>query len=158
MNIQDISDFLDLVKNPSKYEKALKTLKEEQERLNKVIETVGKASELDSLRKSLENDKRNFEQTTQARVKQQEQKELESKKATEKLQEELKASIAFANKAKVDADTVAENCKQIVQSYLDREKVIRLSEERVKERQDFLETQIKEYSEKLAKLRSVMVE
>jgi len=30
MNIQDIADFIDLVKNPAKYEKILKNLQDEQ--------------------------------------------------------------------------------------------------------------------------------
>ena len=57
MNIQDIADFLDLVKNPVKYEERLQALKDEQGRLNAVIETVGKASELDKLRKEVEKER-----------------------------------------------------------------------------------------------------
>ena len=57
MNIQDISDFIDLVKNPAKYERVLQNIKDEQERLNAVIATVGKASELDKLRKEVEKER-----------------------------------------------------------------------------------------------------
>ena len=51
MNIQDIVDFIDLVKNPEKYERILKNLVDERARLDAAIATVGKASELDKLRK-----------------------------------------------------------------------------------------------------------
>ena len=62
MNIQSISEFLDIVKNPDKYAKFLEEIKAEQDRLNAVIETVGKASELDQLRKQLDKERALFQQ------------------------------------------------------------------------------------------------
>ena len=50
MNIQDIADFIDLIKNPDKYDKLLKDLVDEQERLKAVIETVGKVEEIESIK------------------------------------------------------------------------------------------------------------
>ena len=43
MNIQDIVDFIDLVKNPEKYERILQNLVDERARLDAAIATVGKA-------------------------------------------------------------------------------------------------------------------
>ena len=50
MNIQDVADFIDLVKNPAKFERHLKQLVDEQDRLKAVIETVGKVEEIESIK------------------------------------------------------------------------------------------------------------
>ena len=69
MNLQHIADFIDLVKNPVEFEKKLKILKDEQDRLNTAIETIGKATELDSLRKAVERQKVKLEQEYQMKNK-----------------------------------------------------------------------------------------
>lgn len=49
MNFQDISEFLDLIKNPAKYEKYLTELKDAKDQLQAAAELVGKANEIEKL-------------------------------------------------------------------------------------------------------------
>ena len=49
MDIQSIVDFMDLVKNPKKYEVYVSALEERQAKLTETIENVAKATELDNL-------------------------------------------------------------------------------------------------------------
>ena len=56
MNIQDIADFIDLIKNPDKYDKLLKDLVDEQERLTAVIKTVGDVAEIESIKTQIKLD------------------------------------------------------------------------------------------------------
>lgn len=65
MNIQDVADFLDLVKNPDKYTALLKSLVDEQERLNAVAETVVKVSAFDKEKKKFESEKNKIEKQLQ---------------------------------------------------------------------------------------------
>lgn len=156
MNIQDIADFIDLVKNPAKYDKALKNLQEEQERLITVIETVGKASELSSMREALVKDKERFEKACVKKeaefVKQQTQQEA----AIKKQQEEVSEQLAQAQRMKAEAELAVEKSSQIVSQYSAREKAIRLQEEQVKQMQDEVAVKQRELDERLTKLRSVM--
>ncbi len=66
MNIQDVAEFLDLVKNPDKYTALLKSLVDEQERLNAVAETVVKVSAFDKEKKKFESEKNKIEKQLQA--------------------------------------------------------------------------------------------
>ena len=61
MNIQDVADFLDLVKNPDKYTAMLQGLVDEQKRLNDVAETVVKVSAFDKEKKKFESEKAKME-------------------------------------------------------------------------------------------------
>ena len=156
MNIQDISDFLDLVKNPDKYEKALQDLKDEQERFAAVIETVGKASELDNLRKSFEKQKQKFEIDFQNRVATYEQQCVVTQQTLDSLKQDLieqKNKLIQAEQAAIAVKTKADD---VISFYAGRDKLLRKAEEdcalRAKEVADL---QV-EYNEKLAKLRSVM--
>ena len=66
MNIQDVAEFLDLVKNPDKYTALLKSLVDEQERLNAVAETVVNVSAFDKEKKKFESEKNKIEKQLQA--------------------------------------------------------------------------------------------
>jgi len=156
MNIQDISDFLDLVKNPDKYNKFVDDIKAEQERLKAVIATVGKATELDKLRKAAQADKDSFEKKIAAY-------EQERQAALERDQRAL-----FARQAA--ADEVAQNGQNLIQeasikleqatklsdSFAGRDKELRKQEAFVEEQKKLLAAQISEYEEKLVKIRSVL--
>lgn len=61
MNIQDVADFLDLVKNPDKYTAMLQGLVDEQKRLNDVAETVVKVSAFDKEKKKFESERTKIE-------------------------------------------------------------------------------------------------
>lgn len=157
MNIQDIADFLDLVKNPVKYEERLQALKDEQGRLNAVIETVGKASELDKLRKEVEKEREqlqaDFLKATKERDKyvEREVQILSQKKL------EYEDATARATELAVSAEAKLRSAQELADSLSGREQVLRQSEDGLRVRQEQLDALISEYNEKVAKLRSVMV-
>jgi len=156
MNLQDIADFIDLVKNPAKYETVLKRFQDEQGRLNAAIETVGKASELDKLRKSVEKEAEKNEAAYVEKVKAAEAR--------------LEAQFVIAAAAQTTADEANETARALLSeaqvtkedalklqaSFEGRDKSLSKSEESLKQRQAKAESLIVEYNEKLAKLRSVM--
>ena len=156
MNIQDISDFLDLVKNPDKYAAALQTLKEEQERLNEVIATVGKASELDKLRKAVDKQKQSIEADFQNRVVTFEQQCVVTQKSLEKQKQDVAEQKDAAIKAEQEAVAIKTRAEALASSFAGREKILRKAEEDVAQRAKEVSAMQVEYNEKLAKLRSVM--
>ena len=156
MNIQDIADFLDLVKNPVKYEERLQALKDEQGRLNAVIETVGKASELDKLRKEVEKERdqlqADFLKATQERDK---YVEREVQILAQKKREYEDATVR-ATELAVSAEAKLHSAQELADSFSGREKILRQGEDGLRVRQEQLDALISEYNEKVAKLRSVM--
>jgi chromosome segregation ATPase len=156
MNIQDISDFIDLVKNPTKYEAVLQNLKEEQGRLNASIETIGKASELDKLRKAVEKQRDALESTYLDKLNKLDEAHasrmtiLEGQLTTvAKQQADAKDALNSANEQlKVNAE--------ITKSLSNRESDLRKKEDTIATLQSDLSVRVSEYDEKLAKLRSVM--
>lgn len=156
MNIQDIADFIDLVKNPAKYEKVLLNIKEEQERLNAVIETVGKAGELDKLRKQVEAEKEvllaDFE-----RSKSEQDKRVEQEVAIlSKKKMEYTDAVTKATELSSTAQAKLQEAEKLVASQAAREKALKQGEDGLRVRQEQLDALISEYNEKVSKLRSVM--
>lgn len=156
MNIQDIADFLDLVKNPDKYEARLQALRDEQGRLNAAIETVGKASELDSLRKEVESQRDSLQITFDQTLKNHEAQVAQEIELLRKKRIDAENSIAASNNLSQLADQRLSEAKQLVASYEGREKAIRQAEDGIRVRQEQLDALVSEYNEKVAKLRSVM--
>lgn len=157
MNIQDISDFIDLVKNPDKYEKVLQNLKEEQGRLNASIETIGKASELDKLRKAVEKQRDALESIYTEKLNKADA-EHAAKLAT--LEGQL-ATVAKQQTAARDAlNSANEQAKindEATKALAKRERELRKSEEIVTNLKSDLAIRVSEYDEKLEKLRAVMI-
>ena len=156
MNIQDIADFIDLVKNPEKYERILKNLVDERARLDAVIATVGKASELDKLRKELDKDREAFKQKIAASdAARQEEAAAEiativaKKESAAKLHDQATALLQEAEAKILQAETIS-------QSFASREKELRKKEDALVEEKNKLGVLVLEYNEKLNKLRSVM--
>jgi chromosome segregation ATPase len=156
MNIQDIADFIDLVKNPAKYEKILKNLQDEQARLNAAVETVGKASELDSLRKDVEKQRDKLEAVYTTKLNKLDSEYKVKLDAVEKLQSEVEAKSAEANVALQEANTQTIAAIELTQSCVLREKALSKQEKLVEAMKAELGASVTEYNEKLAKLRSVM--
>lgn len=156
MNIQDIADFLDLVKNPSKYEALLQRLQDEQDRLAASIATVGKASELDKLRKEVEKQATFLADEYKERnekLTQQVENEIKIFKAK---QTSLQATQERSEKAMQESQAATKAAKDLVDSFSGRDKALRAREEQVAAQQFNLNTLVSEYEEKVAKLRSVM--
>ena len=156
MNIQDISDFIDLVKNPAKYERVLQNIKDEQERLNAVIATVGKASELDKLRKEVEKERAELQADFDKLSKERDAYIEREVELLSKKKRDLDEALQNAAKALQDAAEKTAAAKALASSFDGREKQLRQAEESIQVRQKQLDAQISEYSEKIAKLRSVM--
>ena len=156
MNIQDVADFLDLVKNPDKYEARLKAIKEEQERLNAVIATVGKASELDKLRKEVEKER---DQLQEDFVKATRERDAYVEREVEVLTKkkiEYTEAISKATELATSAELKLKEANALIKSHDGREKKLKQGEDGLTVRQKQLDALILEYNEKVAKLRSVM--
>lgn len=156
MNINDVADFLDLVKNPDKYEKTLQGLRDEQARLNAVIETVGKASELEKLRRKVEKQQVALQAEYDAKV-----SKHESNVAT--ALQDIADKRRVAREEQVAADTKLaeanerlEQARNLEASFVGREKQLKQAEDGIRITQQKVDLLIAEYSEKVAKLRSVM--
>ena len=92
MNIQDIADFIDLIKNPDKYDKLLKDLVDEQERLTAVIKTVGDVTEIESIKTQIKLDEKQAILDREAILKKIEQDRVKENVATTVLQADLQAT------------------------------------------------------------------
>ena len=92
MNIQDIADFIDLVKNPDKYDKLLKDLVDEQERLTAVIKTVGDVAEIESIKTQIKLDEKQAILDREAILTKIEQDRVKENVATTVLQADLQAT------------------------------------------------------------------
>lgn len=156
MNLQDIAEFIDLVNNPAKYERVLNNIKEEQERLNAVIETVGKASELDKLRKQVEKEREDNSKELQRKVQDAESRLEQQFKVAAETQKTADVTKEQADKALVAAQLQEDAAQKLAKSFEGRDKELRTKEEFVKQLQVKYENLVAEYNEKLAKLRSVM--
>lgn len=158
MNWQDISDFIELVKNPKKAEDLLAQFKSQKEQLDAAIETVGKASEISKLQakaaKTLETAQSKAEQieadAVAAAAKQQEAVNAEAEK--------VRANQEKVNKDAQEALTRLEQAKEIEASFSRREKDLRAKEEAASKEADRLAQLISEYEAKVLKLRSAMGE
>ena len=156
MNFESISTFLDLVQNPAKYQAALQALKDEQERLNAVIETVGKASELDSLRKKVEKEANKTTKYLQDREDQLREKEQEADLRISKREADLQELISNVERIRVEAELHVAQAEETVKSYVQREKEIRAAEDSIKVQRVELEQRERAVDAKLSKLRSVL--
>lgn len=156
MNLQDIAEFIDLVNNPAKYERVLKNIQEEQARLTAVIETVGKAAELDKLRKQVEKEREDNGKELQRKVQEAEARLEQQFKIAAETQRVADTTKEQADKALVAAQLQEEAAQKLAKSFEGRDKELRNKEDLVKQMQLKYENLVNEYNEKLAKLRSVM--
>ncbi len=156
MNIQDIADFLDLVKNPAKYERVLSNIKAEQDRLNAVIETVGKASELDKLRKEVELKSNTLTIEYNKKIEDLEKSYVHKTKKAESLASDLEQKLAQAEKELEVAVNKQRAAEDLANSFTGRDKKLKEQEESVANLREELKASVSEYNEKLSKLRSVM--
>lgn len=156
MDFNQIAEFIDLVKNPDKYAKVVKDLQDEQARLTAVIETVGKASELDKLRKQVEQRAAKLE-AEYAKKQADLDKDASVKAAiAAEAQDRLNEATIKAQRAVTEAQQRVEAAESVAQDYKRREKAIRQQEEVLAKEKADLAVMARDYEEKLAKLRSVM--
>ncbi len=156
MNLQDVSDFIDLVKNPAKYEKVLQNLKEEQARLNAAVETIGKASELDKLRKETEQRQQLLQSEFDNLVSVQEQRVEQEVTILAQRKKELDEALERAAKALSEANTKQKEATELKDSFTGRDKALRQAEEDLAKRQKQFDVDYADLQNRLLKLRSVM--
>lgn len=140
MNIQDVAEFLDLVKNPDKYTALLKSLVDEQERLNAVAETVVKVSAFDKEKKKFESEKNKIEKQLQASLEELEKTKQEDaakvasllqvnqtiKEENEVLNKQLKDKLAWS---KQQEESLQKREKELARQELNLEVAIKSTEE-----------------------------
>ena len=157
MNIQDVADFISLVKDPAKFESYLTQLVEEQNRLKAVIETIGQVEEIEAIKIAIKK---------QALISEQQQADLLAKIQQDRLKESTAATVALA-----ETKATQEKYRILLQELQANEKETKALNTQAKKREKDLEnkqTELQEtlaatekvkldYEERLTKLKSVMV-
>lgn len=156
MNIQDIADFLDLVKNPAKYEALLKNITDRQAKLTETIENVAKATELDKLLKQNESRKVELESEYKALVEKQEKAHADlvaaaqtRKEEAQKLLEQVKQDVVNASQMKKEAEDNLRAAKQ-------KSAEIAKQQQEVDEQGKKLQVLIEDYETKLTKFKQIV--
>lgn len=156
MNIQDVADFLDLVKNPEKYDRVLKNLVDEQARLKAVIETVGKVSDINTLLKQAQDKEAKLEAAYKVKAEQVEKQAEEDVVTIGKLKAKLQKDLEQSTKAAEDLAVQVKDVATVRADLAKREKALVLKENALADSKITVDNLVAEYNEKVAKLRSVM--
>ena len=148
--------FLDLIADPAKYRVYLERIEEERGRLEVAVATVGKASELDSLRKKVEQELADGKATLEAKVKEAEMRlDLKFKVAAD-AQKTADTAQEAANKLLKEAREQEKQAKDLAASFEGRDKALQKKEVQIANQQAELQKLVTEYNDKVAKLRAVM--
>ena len=157
MNIQDIADFIDLVKNPDKYDKLLKDLVDEQERLTAVIKTVGDVAEIESIKTQIKLDEKQAILDREAILTKIEQDRVKENVATTVLQADLQATRTKYQTLYQDLQEKEAKTKELNQLAKKREKDLVSKQAELQEKLTNVEALKLELEDRLAKLKAVMV-
>ena len=157
MNIQDIADFIDLVKNPDKYDKLLKDLVDEQERLTAVIKTVGDVAEIESIKTQIKLDEKQAILDREAILRKIEQDRVKDNVATTVLQADLQATRTKYQTLYQDLQEKEAETKELNRLAKKREKDLVSKQAELQEKLTNVEALKLELEDRLAKLKAVMV-
>ena len=157
MNIQDIADFIDLIKNPDKYDKLLKNLVDEQERLTAVIKTVGDVAEIESIKTQIKLDEKQAILDREAILTKIEQDRVKENLATTVLQADLQATRTKYQTLYQDLQEKEAETKELNQLAKKREKDLVRKQAELQEKLTNVEALKLELEDRLAKLKAVMV-
>lgn len=157
MNIQDIADFIDLIKNPDKYDKLLKDLVDEQDRLKAVIKTVGDVAEIESIKTQIKLDEKQAILDREAILKKIEQDRVKENVATTVLQADLQATRTKYQTLYQDLQEKEAETKELNQLAKKREKDLVRKQAELQEKLTNVEALKLELEDRLAKLKAVMV-
>lgn len=157
MNIQDIADFIDLVKNPDKYDKLLKDLVDEQERLIAVIKTVGDVAEIESIKTQIKLDEKQAILDREAILTKIEQDRVKENVATTVLQADLQATRTKYQTLYQDLQEKEAETKELNKLAKKREKDLVSKQAELQEKLTNVEALKLELEDRLAKLKAVMV-
>ena len=157
MNIQDVADFISLVKDPAKFESYLTQLVEEQNRLKAVIETIGQVEEIEAIKIAIKK---------QALIAEQQQADLLAKIQQDRLKEATAATIALAETKKKkkkyrillqELQQTQQETKALNIQAKKREKDLASKQAELQEKLTNVEALKLELEDRLAKLKAVMV-
>ena len=157
MNIQDIADFIDLIKNPDKYDKLLKDLVDEQERLTAVIKTVGDVTEIESIKTQIKLDEKQAILDREALLTKIEQDRVKENVATTVLQADLQATRTKYQTLYQDLQEKEAETKELNKLAKKREKDLVSKQAELQEKLTNVEALKLELEDRLAKLKAVMV-
>ena len=157
MNIQDVAEFIDLVKNPDKYDKLLKDLVDEQERLTAVIKTVGDVAEIESIKTQIKLDEKQAILDREAILTKIEQDRVKANVATTVLQADLQATRTKYQTLYQDLQEKEAETKELNKLAKKREKDLVSKQAELQEKLTNVEALKLELEDRLAKLKAVMV-
>ena len=157
MNLQDIADFIDLIKNPDKYDKLLKDLVDEQERLTAVIKTVGDVAEIESIKTQIKLDEKQAILDREAILTKIEQDRVKANVATTVLQADLQATRTKYQTLYQDLQEKEAETKELNKLAKKREKDLVSKQAELQEKLTNVEALKLELEDRLAKLKAVMV-
>lgn len=157
MNIQDVAEFIDLVKNPDKYYKLLKDLVDEQERLTAVIKTVGDVAEIESIKTQIKLDEKQAILDREAILTKIEQDRVKENVATTVLQADLQATRTKYQTLYQDLQEKEAETKELNKLAKKREKDLVSKQAELQEKLTNVEALKLELEDRLAKLKAVMV-
>ncbi len=157
MNIQDVAEFIDLVKNPDKYDKLLKDLVDEQDRLKAVIKTVGDVAEIESIKTQIKLDEKQAILDREAILTKIEQDRVKENVATTVLQADLQATRTKYQTLYQDLQEKEAETKELNKLAKKREKDLVSKQAELQEKLTNVEALKLELEDRLAKLKAVMV-
>ncbi len=157
MNIQVIADFIDLVKNPDKYDKLLKDLVDEQERIKDGIKTVGDVAEIESIKTQIKLDEKQAILDREAILTKIEQDRVKENVATTVLQADLQATRTKYQTLYQDLQEKEAETKELNKLAKKREKDLVSKQAELQEKLTNVEALKLELEDRLAKLKAVMV-
>ena len=157
MNIQDVADFISLVKDPSKFERHLKQLVDEQDRLKAVIETVGRVEEIESIKAQIQLTEQKELQKQQALLAKYEQERTKEAVSAAILQEETRLTREKYQTLLQELQATEKEIKALNIQAKKRDKDLENKQTELKETLAATERVKLDYEERLTKLKSVMV-
>ena len=144
MNIQDVADFISLVKDPAKFESYLTQLVEEQNRLKAVIETVGQVEEIEAIKIAIKK---------QALLAEQQQADILSKIQQDRLKESTAATVALA-----ETKATQEKYRVLLQELQQTQQETKSLNAQAKKQEADLQKKQKELQDKLVAVDAIKVE
>lgn len=156
MNFQDISEFLDLIKNPAKYEKYLTELKDAKDQLQAAAELVGKANEIEKLQTKVTKLVEKAEAKAADIQAEAEAAAAKRQEAYDQLFAELAQKEAAFTKVKQETDSKFAQAQDLVKEYNEKSRQLRADQKAYDVAAADLAKKTEEVEDKLAKLRALM--
>jgi len=157
MNFQDLTEFMDLVKNPTKYDKYLTELTDARDQLTAAAELVGKASDIEKLQKKAVK----AVEVAEAKAAEIEaaatRDSLQRQAAYDNLFEEHRKVVELFNTDKQVVDNKQAVVAELEKSLNERERALRKNLQAYELAAADLTAKTQEVEDKLAKLRAAMV-